>query len=124
MLLHPKLDRLDRVGRIHRIVLRLVGLDESRKDVEAVAFGRPGLCAPELFHLCKRMVVVPLTSNRLQVLHKLRSSRQCGHFPEEDGGTGAFHSLNATTVPFPAIRFTYQTSAVTNTPLRVIASAW
>lgn len=65
LLLHPKLDRLDRVRRIHRIVLGLVGLDESRNNVEAVAFGRAGLCAPEFFDLCERMVVVPLTSNRL-----------------------------------------------------------
>src|SRR6185312_3664350 len=64
LLFHPKLDRLDWVRRVHRIVLGLVGLDESRKDVEAVAFGRAGLCAPELFDLCERVLVVPFTPDR------------------------------------------------------------
>ena len=39
LLFHPKFDRLDRVRRIHRIVLGLVGFDESRKDVESALTG-------------------------------------------------------------------------------------
>jgi hypothetical protein len=40
LLLHPELDRLDRVGRVHGIVLGLVGIDQRRQHVDPVTLGR------------------------------------------------------------------------------------
>ena len=46
LLLHADLDRLDRIRRVHGIVLGLIGVDQRRQDVEAVIPGVP-LLAPQ-----------------------------------------------------------------------------
>ena len=38
LLLHTELDRLDRIGRVHRVVLRLVRIDEGREHIQPIAF--------------------------------------------------------------------------------------
>ena len=44
---HTELDRLDGIGRVHRVVLRLVGVDQRRQDIEPVALGRTAGGAPQ-----------------------------------------------------------------------------
>jgi hypothetical protein len=39
LLLHTELDGLDRIGRIHRIMLNLVRIDEGREHIQPVALG-------------------------------------------------------------------------------------
>jgi len=65
LLLHAELDRLDRVGRIDRIVLRLVGVDQRREHVEAVAFARARFGSPQALDLLERVLVVGLRADRL-----------------------------------------------------------
>ena len=43
LLLHAKLDRLDGIRRIDRMMFALIGVDAGGEDVEPVALGRPGL---------------------------------------------------------------------------------
>src|SRR5690348_10089095 len=60
LLLHPKLDRFDRIRRIHRMVFCLIGIDKSREDVQSVAVARSSLRTPEAFELLERSLVIPL----------------------------------------------------------------
>ena len=46
LLLHAKLDRLDRIGRIHRFMFALIGVNQGRQHIEPVAVGRAGVAAP------------------------------------------------------------------------------
>ncbi len=47
LLLHPELDRLDRIGRIHRVVLGLIGIDQGCQYVEPVAIRRAAFRAAQ-----------------------------------------------------------------------------
>jgi hypothetical protein len=40
LLLHAEFDRLDRIGRVHRIVLSFIGIDERCKHIQSVAITR------------------------------------------------------------------------------------
>ena len=46
-------------GGSHRIVLRLIGVDEGGQHVEAVAVARPGFGAPEALDLFERGFIIP-----------------------------------------------------------------
>src|SRR5439155_11653628 len=82
LLLHAELDRLDRIGRIHRVVLRLVGVNQRRQHVESVALGRSAFRAPQTLDIGKSPLVVRLGSNWLQLTrHIPPPSRRSGRRP-------------------------------------------
>src|ERR1700730_4416763 len=67
LLLHPKLDRLDRIGRVDRIVLSFVGVDERGQHAGAVSFRRPRLGSPKALECDKSLLVVCRRADWLQV---------------------------------------------------------
>src|ERR1700730_14770816 len=79
LLVHTEFDCLNRIGRVHRIVLRLIGVDEGRKHIEPVAIARSRLSAPQAVDLLERSFIVPLRSNRLHLSAHAppRSRRSC-----------------------------------------------
>src|SRR5450631_740552 len=51
LLLHAELDRLDRIGRLHWVMLGLVGIDQRCQHFETVARWRAALRAPKSLDL-------------------------------------------------------------------------
>src|SRR5262249_36155464 len=64
LLLHAELDGLDRVGRIHRIMLGLVRIDEGRKHIQPIALRSAGPLAPKALDFFERRLVVALRADR------------------------------------------------------------
>jgi hypothetical protein len=58
LLLHAEFDRLDRIGRVHGIVLRLIGVDQGRQNIETIALKRLRFGSPQLLDLGERGFVV------------------------------------------------------------------
>lgn len=54
LLFHVEFDGLDGVGRVHRIVLGFIGIDERREHIQPVAVARPRLRAPQALDLLER----------------------------------------------------------------------
>jgi hypothetical protein len=46
LLIHAELDRLDRIGRVHGIVRRLIAIDQRRQDIQAITVWGSALRAP------------------------------------------------------------------------------
>jgi hypothetical protein len=55
LLLHAELDRLDRIGRVHRIMLGLIGIDQRRQHIETVALRRAAGRTPKTLDLGQRL---------------------------------------------------------------------
>jgi hypothetical protein len=81
LLLHPKQDCFDGIGRVHRVMFGLVSVDERCQHVEAVALGRAGLRSPHPLDLGQRRFVVGLRPYRLQLTrgHAPPPARRCDH---------------------------------------------
>jgi len=64
LLLDAKSNRFNRIGRRHRMMLALIGIDERSEDLEAIAFSRPWLgFAPETLDLTKSPSVIGVGTN-------------------------------------------------------------
>ena len=58
LLLHAELDRLNRIGWVHWIVLRLIGIEQRCQHIEAIALGCSAPGAPQAFDLGAGLLVV------------------------------------------------------------------
>jgi hypothetical protein len=82
LLPHAKLDRFDRIGRVDRFVLALVGVDQGRQHVEPIAFRRAGLGAPQTPQLGQGRLGIGLGADRPRLIaHAAPLSRRCGRRP-------------------------------------------
>src|SRR5262249_2174362 len=80
LLLHAELDRLDGIGRIHRVMLRLIGIDEGCEHIQAVAVAGSRLRAPKAFDLLERSLIIPLCPDRFHFSrHAAPSSHRSCH---------------------------------------------
>ena len=63
-MLHPKLDGVDRIGRIDGVVFSFVDIHERAEDLELVELGGPRPRAHQLLDARRRGAVVGLAANR------------------------------------------------------------
>lgn len=68
LLLHAKLDRVDRVRLIHRIVLGFMHVDQGREYVEPVSLPSAYPRAPSTLGLGQRRLVIRLRANGLDTI--------------------------------------------------------
>jgi hypothetical protein len=62
LLLHAGLDRVDRIGRLHRIMLGLIGIDQRCEHIETVALRRAALRTPKTLDIRQGLLVaLPFT---------------------------------------------------------------
>jgi hypothetical protein len=69
LLFNSKRDGIDRIGQIDGVVGKLVGLDQSRQDIQPVSVRRATLCTPESAQHADRFLIVSFCPNGLQVRH-------------------------------------------------------
>lgn len=68
LLFHPEFDRLDRVGRIDRVVLALIGVDQGRQDIEPISLRRARARPLQPLDLCEGCFVIRFASDRLDFM--------------------------------------------------------
>src|SRR4030088_1298326 len=82
LLLHAEADRVDRIWRIHRIMLGLIHLNQRCQYIESVALWRAALGAPQALDFGERRFMIRFRADRLQVsCHASPSSRRLCHRP-------------------------------------------
>jgi hypothetical protein len=75
LLFHGELDRLDRIRRLHRVMLGLVGIDKRCQHIETVALRRAAFRAPKTLNLVEGFLVVRLRANWLQLIRSASPDR-------------------------------------------------
>jgi hypothetical protein len=65
LLLHPEFDRLDRIRRIDRMLLVLMGVDQRSAHIEPISLWRARARTPQPLDLRKGGLVIRFASDRL-----------------------------------------------------------